>query len=192
MSADPIERFRRLFERAAKEEAHDATAATLATAGVDARPSARMVLLKGVDRRGFRFFTNYGSAKARQLDANPRAALCFYWPTLGRQVRVEGRVERLPAEESDAYFASRPRGSQLGAWASRQSEPLPRRFTLLRRYAREKIRWAGREISRPPFWGGYLLRPDRIEFWRTEAYRLHDRQAFVRDGEGWRAERLYP
>lgn len=189
---DPIAEFQRWFERARRDEPHDATAAALATADGDGRPGVRMVLVKGVDAQGFRIFTNYESRKGRDLARNPQAALCFHWPRLGRQVRVEGPVERLPEAESDAYFASRPRGSRLGAWASRQSSPLPSRFALLREYARLKLVYAGRPIPRPPYWGGYLLRPERIEFWRDEQYRLHDRRLFVRRGDGWRMERLNP
>lgn len=165
---------------------------TLATADGDGRPSARMVLLKGAGEDGFVFYTNYGSRKARELDANPRAALCIYWQSLDQQVRVEGPVERLPAELSDAYFASRPRGSRLGAWTSRQSEELDSRATLLGRYLRVKARFAGRAVPRPEFWGGYRLLPERIEFWTNRRFRLHDRQLFERRDDGWTMRRLYP
>lgn len=165
---------------------------TLATADPSGRPSARVVLLKGVDERGFVFFTNYGSRKARELQDNPQAALCFYWRDFDEQVRVEGRVELLPEEESDAYFASRERASQIGAWASRQSEPMASRTQLLARYAAIEARFAGRPVPRPPFWGGFLLVPQRIEFWFNQIHRLHDRIVYTRQGDGWQSERLFP
>ncbi len=191
-SHDPIAEFVEQFERARRDEPFDATAAALATATPSGQPSVRMVLIKRVDQRGFAFYTNYGSRKARELDANPRAALVCYWPASERQARVEGRVERLPAEESDAYFASRPRGSQLAAWASRQSEPLESHRVLLSRYL--KLQWQHGEddIPRPEFWGGYLLVPDRIEFWTNRPHRLHDRVAYLRQGDAWEKTRLYP
>jgi len=189
---DPIARFVDLFERAARDAPFDPTAVALATADAEGRPSARMVLLKGVDASGFRFYTNYESRKGRELEANPRAALCFHWAWLEEQVRIEGDVERLPAEESDAYFATRPRGSQLGTWASRQSEPMDSRFALLRRVAAIEARHLGRPIERPPYWGGFLLRPRAIEFWKSKVSRLHERLRFTRDERGWRSERLQP
>lgn len=189
---DPLVRFSSLFARASRAAPFDPTAVALGTADAEGRPSVRMVLLKGVDARGFCFYTNYDSRKGRELAANPRGALCFYWPWLDEQVRVEGGVERLPGEESDAYFASRQRGSQLGAWASRQSEPLDSRFALLRRVAATEARFLGRAIARPSHWGGYLLRPERIEFWKSKASRLHERLRFTRTSEGWRSERLQP
>ncbi len=189
---DPITRFVDLFERAARDAPFDPTAVALATADAEGRPSLRMVLLKGVDASGFRFYTNYESRKGRELEANPRAALCFHWAWLEEQVRIEGDVERLPAEESDAYFAMRPRGSQLGTWASRQSEPMDSRFALLRRVAAIEARHLGRPIERPPYWGGFLLRPRAIEFWKSKISRLHERLRFTRDERGWRSERLQP
>jgi len=189
---DPIVRFRELFARAQREEHGDATAMTLATVGVEGRPTARMVLLKGADANGFVFFTNYESRKARELAANPYAALCLHWPGLKVQVRVEGPVERLTTAESDAYFATRARRSQLGAWASQQSAPLPGRAWLLARYLRESARYAGRDVPRPPHWGGYRLLAQRIEFWYDQAYRLHDRILYERCGDAWRTRRLYP
>jgi pyridoxamine 5'-phosphate oxidase len=189
--AGPVARFRELFARAAAAEASDHTAAALATADAAGAPSARMVLLKGVDRRGFVFFTNYRSRKARELAANPRAALCFHWPALGVQVRVEGAVERVSAAESDAYFKTRPRESQLAAWASEQSETLPSRRALLARWARI----AGRlptPAPRPDFWGGYRIVPARIEFWQEEPHRLHRRTLYTKTARGWRRELLYP
>lgn len=189
---NPIERFRRLFAEAREREPYDATAATLATATPDGRPSARVVLLKEADERGFVVYTNLGSRKARELDANPRAALCFLWPTLGRQVRVEGAVERVDDAEADAYFATRPRGSQLGAWASRQSAPLPSRQELLESFQEAEARFAEGEVPRPEFWGGYRVIPECIEFWESRDDRLHVRTLYRRDGDGWRRESLYP
>ena len=190
--AEPVAEFLDLFARARKEETHDHTAVALATADTEGRPSARMVLLKGVDDRGFVFYTNYGSRKAIELDANPHAALCFYWPSIGKQVRVEGTVTRISGEESDAYFASRSRGSRIGAWASRQSEPLDSRARLVARVAKTEARFAGREVPRPEFWGGYRLAPDRFEVWHNQLHPLHDRVVWTRDGEGWKKSRLYP
>jgi pyridoxamine 5'-phosphate oxidase len=189
---DPIALVRRWFAdaQAAGVEQHDAM--TLATATPDGRPSARAVLLKGIDRRGFAFFTNYESRKARELDANPQAALVLLWIPLQRQVRIAGRVERLSAEESDAYFATRPRGSQLGAWASRQSEPLPDRAELEARWAALDERYAGGVVPRPPHWGGYRVEPDEIELWQGRANRLHDRFRYRRSDGGWAYERLQP
>lgn len=150
------------------------------------------MLVKRVDESGFVFYTNHGSRKAGEIASNPRAALCFHWPATGIQARVEGPVTRTSDEESDRYFASRPRGSQLGAWASRQSRPLASRRRLVARYLRLKARFAGRPIPRPDFWGGYRLEPERIELWRHRRHRLHDRHLYVREGAGWRVERLYP
>lgn len=164
----------------------------LATATPDGRPSSRMVLLKGFDVRGFRFFTNFGSRKVRELDANPRAALTFHWAVLQRQVRIEGTVERLGEEESEAYFATRPRGSRLGAWASRQSEPLDSRETLKARFEEAEARFSGGDVPLPSFWGGYRLSPVRIEFWQGRANRLHDRVVFDATEDGWRVGRLFP
>jgi len=190
---DPITEFKKAFERARPAEPREATAVTLATATPDGRPSARVVLLKHVDERGFVFYTNYGSRKARELEANPRAALCVYWESIEQQVRVEGRVERISDEESDAYFASRPRISQVGAWASRQSEALDGRARLIGRALKVEAKYAGRKVPRPPFWGGFRIVPDRIELWWNQLYRLHDRLVYLRDGDGpWRKERLYP
>ena len=178
--ADPLALFARSFERArraADDDGGDPTAVCLATAGADGRPSARMVLLKGFDPRGFVFYTNYGSRKAAELAANPRAALCFYWPAIDEQIRVEGAVVRVSPEESDAYFGRRDRASQLGAWASRQSEPLTSRARLLGRLAKAEARFAVGAVPRPPFWGGFRLVPERIEIWRSRLHRLHDRTA---------------
>jgi pyridoxamine 5'-phosphate oxidase len=152
-----------------------------------------VVLLKHADEDGFVFYTNYGSRKAQQMEENPRAALCFYWKALDQQVRAEGPVERVSGEESDAYFASRPRGSRIAAWASKQSQELPSRAHLLGRVARLEARFAGRDVPRPDFWGGYRLRPERMEFWWNQLHRLHERLLYTRDREGeWEVQRLYP
>jgi pyridoxamine 5'-phosphate oxidase len=190
-SANPITEFLSAVERAANRQVDTAPAA-LATADRSGRPSVRMVLLRGADERGFVFHTNYESRKARELDENPRAAICVHWHALEEQIRIEGRVERLTDVESDAYFSSRPRGSQLGAWASKQSAPLPSRETLEEEYREIERRYEGRPVPRPPFWGGYRLAPDRIEFWFGRPDRLHDRLLYTRQGEGWTIERLYP
>jgi pyridoxamine 5'-phosphate oxidase len=192
-SADPITEFQNAVERA-KAHQVDTAPVALATADAQGRPSARMVLLRGADHRGFVFHTNYNSRKGRELTENPHAALCFHWITLDEQIRVEGRIERLPAEESDAYFASRPRGSQLGAWASDQSQLLPTRETLEEKYRDTERQFEGQTVPRPPFWGGFRLVPHRIEFWFGRTDRLHDRVVYTRDGQGgaWKIERLYP
>jgi pyridoxamine 5'-phosphate oxidase len=168
-------------------------AVCLSTVDGSGHPQGRMVLLKGADDRGFVFFTNYGSAKGRDLDGSPRAALTFYWDPLGRQLRARGGVERVPAAESDEYFRTRPRGSQLGAWASRQSEPLESREALEARVAEAARRYEGRDVPRPPHWGGFLLRPDAVEFWQEGQDRLHDRILYRRrTGGEWTTERLFP
>ncbi len=191
---DPIRRFFAVYERAKKHDPGDFTRVALATVDTAGQPSVRMVLLRGVDERGFVFYTNYGSKKATDLDSNPQAALCFYWEVLKEQVRVEGTVERTDNEEADTYFASRTRGSQLAALASKQSTPLESRSTLVARYLKLKARYLGKSIPRPEYWGGYRLRPERMEFWNSRAHRMHDRVAYRRDGDGgaWRLERLYP
>jgi pyridoxamine 5'-phosphate oxidase len=189
---DPIERFQEWFREAEQAGVEVPEAMTLATAGVDGVPSARMVLLKGADDEGFVFYSGYVSRKAGELEQNPRAALVFYWRPLGKQVRVEGPVERVSEGESAAYFATRPRGSQLAAWASQQSQPLESREELERRYAELEREYDGREVPRPPHWGGFRLQPDAIEFWEHRENRLHDRFRYTRAREGWTAELLSP
>lgn len=190
--AEPLKLFGDYFSRAREDVSHDPTAVALATATPDGHPSVRMVLLKAVDDRGLVFFTNHGSRKAQELLANPHAAMCFHWPRLEVQARVEGLVERIAQEDSDAYFASRPRESQIGAWASRQSEVLSSRQQLLDQVAQFTERFAGQDVPRPPHWGGFLLVPTRVEFWQGELARLHDRLVYEREGLGWRKFRLFP
>jgi pyridoxamine 5'-phosphate oxidase len=189
---DPIELFAQWFQAAQDSGILLSESVALATATGDGRPSVRMVLLKDVDERGFVFFTNYGSRKAAELDANPHAALCFHWAVLHRQVRVNGSVERVSEEESADYFASRPRGTRLGAWASKQSQPLSGRDELETRLREVEERFAGDDVPLPSFWGGYRLSPDQIEFWQGRADRLHDRLVFTRSVHGWDTARLYP
>jgi pyridoxamine 5'-phosphate oxidase len=189
---DPYRLFETWMEAASASEPNDPNAMTLATATPGGVPSARIVLLKGVDDRGFVFYTNRESRKGDELRANPRAALLFHWKKLGRQVRVEGAVEHVTDAESDAYFASRARVSRLGAHASDQSRPLGERAELERRVAELEARFPGEDIPRPAHWGGYRVLPARIEFWQNMPYRLHDRLIFTRAGEGWSTERLYP
>lgn len=192
LSLDPLDRFRVAQERARASEPEAGSAVVLATVGADGRPSARVVLMKLADHRGFSFFTNYESRKARELEACPHAALCFYWPSLGQQVRVEGSVDKLSPSESDAYFRERPRGSQIGAWASDQSRPLPSRQAMLARARELTERFEGEEVPRPAHWGGYLLRPVRMEFWYGRDDRLHERLVFERDGDAWTQTLLFP
>jgi len=192
-STQPLEHVRRWYDEAVGAGVPEPDAMALATATPDGRPSVRIVLLKGIDDRGLQFFTNYSSRKGNELDANPRAAVTLYWQPLHRAVRAEGPVERLTEAESDAYFASRPRGSRLGAWASRQGTPIPDRQALLSALAGAEARYPGNDVERPEYWGGYRLVPDAIELWQGRENRLHDREHFLREpGDGWRSERLSP
>jgi pyridoxamine 5'-phosphate oxidase len=191
LDPDPIAQFR-AWSALAVEQAPLAEAVTLATVDADGAPDARMVLLKGVDERGLRLFTNYSSAKAGQLDAGGWAALVVYWRELDRQVRFRGTVERLAESESDSYFATRPRDSQIGAWASPQSAPLESRESLDRLVREAEARFAGAEVPRPEHWGGYLLRPLTVEFWQGQVGRLHDRFRYRREDGAWTIERLAP
>jgi pyridoxamine 5'-phosphate oxidase len=193
LDPDPIRQFGLWFDEATKSAVPETNAMTLATCTSDGRPSARIVLLRGVDERGFAFFTNYESRKARELDSNPWAALVFFWHDLERQVRVEGRIERVSAEESDVYFHGRPESSRIGAWASPQSQVIPSREALEERFGDLENRFADGAISRPPNWGGYRLVPDTVEFWQGRPSRLHDRLRYTRRQHGdWLIERLAP
>lgn len=193
MADDPHALFRTWLAEARLSEPNDPEAMTLATADAAGRPSARIVLLKGHDERGFAFYTNQESAKGDQLAANPKAALLFHWKSQRRQVRIEGRVERVEAAEADAYFATRGRESQIGAWASDQSRPLDARATFERRCVETEARFADAPVPRPPHWGGYRVVPERIEFWEDRPHRLHHRRLFVRVRDGsWAESLLYP
>lgn len=193
--AEPFLRFRDLLDQARAVGAPalpEPTAFTLATVGADGQPSARILLLKAVDERGFVFYTNHESRKGLELLAHPRAAMCFHWQPLERQVRVEGTTRPVTSEEADAYFASRARGSQLGAWASLQSRPIAAPGDLEARVAEMDARFGGGPVPRPPHWSGFRLVPHRIEFWHNMPSRLHERHVYHREAEGWRTETLYP
>lgn len=189
---DPIALFERWYEEARRAGLYLYESVCLATATPVGAPAARMMLLKGFDERGFRFFTNYGSRKADELAANDKAALMFYWGVLHRQVRIEGTVERISEGESAEYFRTRPRGSQLGAWASQQSSVLAGREPLEEAYRKYEREFDGLEVPLPPFWGGFRLRPLRIEFWQGRANRLHDRLVYIKEGDDWKLVRLSP
>jgi len=192
VDSDPIWQFAQWFDEAVAAALPEPNAMTLATVDAAGRPSARIVLLKGMDGRGFAFYTNFASRKGRELADRPLAALLFFWPQLERQVRIEGAVEFLDAEEADAYFASRPRASRLSAWASPQSEPVPNRAMLEARFAEIAARFSSDPVPRPPNWGGYRVVPATFEFWQGRRCRLHDRVVYHRDTAGWRIGRLAP
>ncbi|MBT5572384.1 MAG: pyridoxamine 5'-phosphate oxidase [Alphaproteobacteria bacterium] len=191
-TTDPISQFDCWLRDAIAAEPSNPNAMTLATVSPEGRPSTRMVLLKGHDAQGFVFYTNFNSLKGQELRKNPHASLCFHWKSLDRQVRIEGVVEVVSDETADAYFASRARGSQIGAWASQQSQPVESRDVLEAQVAALEAQYDDIDIPRPPYWSGFLVVPDRIEFWTDRRDRLHDRQVFLRDGANWREERLQP
>lgn len=191
-AADPIALFSEWLGEATASEPNDPNAMALATVDADGLPDVRMVLLKGHDARGFVFFTNFESAKGRELLGQPKAALCFHWKSLRRQVRVRGAVTLVDTEEADAYFASRSRGSRIGAWASKQSRPLESRFALEKAVAVWTAKFGISEIPRPEYWSGFRIEPAAIEFWSDGMFRLHDRVLFTRSGDGWEKTRLYP
>ncbi|TPG49048.1 pyridoxamine 5'-phosphate oxidase [Sphingomonas glacialis] len=192
MADDPFQLFDTWYAEARTSEINDSNAMALATADADGRPSSRMVLLKGHGPDGFVFYTNRGSRKAGELDANRHAALLFHWKSQRRQIRIEGSVARATDAESDAYFASRGRDSQLGAWASDQSRPLDDSATFEARFAEMQAKFEGQDVPRPPFWGGYRVTPAVIEFWQDRAHRLHERRVFTRTPDGWSEGLLYP
>ena len=192
MTTDPFALFHDWYTEARTTEINDSNAMALATADAQGRPSVRMVLLKGYDERGFVFYTNRESRKAGDLAANSHVALLFHWKSLRRQIRIEGPIAFASDAESDAYFASRSRDSQLGAWASDQSRPLDTRATFEARFAEVQARFEGQPVPRPPHWGGYRVTPERIEFWLDREHRLHERRVFTRSGEGWSEGMLYP
>ena len=189
---DPFPRFKSWFQEAQVSEPNDPNAMTLATADSRGRPSARMVLLKGVDDIGFVFYTNLESRKGRELYENAQAALLFHWKSLRRQVRIEGPVAQVSDAEADAYFATRPRGSRIGAWASDQSRPMEGMFVLEKRVAEFTAKFGLGEIPRPPHWSGFRVTPDRIEFWKEGRFRLHERFVHIRTGDSWTIERQFP
>ena len=192
MADNPFELFDAWMAEARETEINDSNAMALATVGADGQPSIRMVLLKGHDERGFVFYTNLNSRKARDLIDRRKAALLFHWKSLRRQVRIEGSVSGVSQDEADAYFATRARDSQLGAWASDQSQPLPSRELFEAQFAEMQARFDGQDVPRPPHWSGFRVAPERIEFWQDRPHRLHERRLFVRDDEGWTEGLLYP
>jgi len=189
---NPLELFGYWLAQAEKSEGPEHNYMSLATIDADGTPSVRIVLLKGYDENGFVFYTNRESRKGTALAANPVAALCFYWKNLGIQIRINGPVTQISAEEDDAYFATRPHGSQIGAWASQQSRPMKNRGELLKQAAKFEAKFLGKPIPRPPHWGGYRVLPAKIEFWRQGLFRLHSRVQYTRDGETWTRQMLYP
>lgn len=193
--ADPIERFRQVYSLAEKIDRaiiREPNAMALGTVEEGGQPAVRIVLLKAFDERGFVFYTNYEGRKGRHLLAHPKAALCFYWAPIDIQVRVEGTVTKVTDEEADAYFATRHRVSQIGAWASRQSEPLETQSALDERMAKYEKKFEGRDVPRPDYWSGFRVSPDRIEFWKGRPNRLHERHLYTKSGKGWKIETLYP
>ncbi|MDA5194038.1 pyridoxamine 5'-phosphate oxidase [Govanella unica] len=191
-SLSPFDLFGDWFAEAEASEPNEPTAMALATATADGRPSVRMVLLKKWDDRGFVFYTNLESRKGQEIAENPHAALCFHWKSLRKQIRIEGPLRPVPPEEADAYFASRARDSRIGAWASQQSRPMEGMFRLEREVAKYAAKFGLGEIPRPPFWSGFRLVPERIEFWHDRQFRLHDRQLFEREGDSWTVTQLFP
>ncbi|HEY0241221.1 MAG TPA: pyridoxamine 5'-phosphate oxidase [Gemmatimonadaceae bacterium] len=192
---NPLSRFHRLYAQAQQVDRsilREPNAMSLATVGMSGNPSVRIVLMKDVDERGFVFYTNLEGRKGRELRTHPVAAICFHWPPLEVQVRAEGPIAMVSDEEADAYFATRPRESQIGAWASIQSQPIEHVNDLAARVAEYEAQFNGSEVPRPPFWSGFRLRPDKIEFWRARPGRLHERHLYTRSGESWTMETLYP